>query len=215
MRFRDRRQAGTLLAKELRHYENDANAIVIALPRGGVVTGAAVAEALSLPLDVIVVRKLGTPGHPELAMGAVARGGIRVINDEVMRALRINPHVIEAAAEREEVEAERRETLFRRGRPPLDVAKKTVILVDDGLATGSSMLAAVECLKVMKPERIVVAVPVAPPDACHALRSEVDELTCLSTPSSFIAVGEWYHDFTQVTDDEVVDLLSVPSTAAR
>jgi predicted phosphoribosyltransferase len=188
---------------------------VIALPRGGVATGAAVADALSLPLDVIVVRKLGTPGHPELAMGAVARGGIRVINDEVMRALRINPHVIEAAAEREEVEAERRETLFRRGRPPLDVAKKTVILVDDGLATGSSMLAAVECLKVMKPERIVVAVPVAPPDACHALRSEVDELTCLSTPSSFIAVGEWYHDFTQVTDDEVVDLLSVPSTAVR
>jgi predicted phosphoribosyltransferase len=213
MRFHDRKQGGALLAKELRHYANHPNTIVIALPRGGVVTGAAIADALSLPLDVLVVRKLGTPGHPELAMGAVGRGGVRVLNDEVVRALRISPRVIEAAAEREEAEAERREAIFRSGRPPLAVAGKTIIIADDGLATGSTMLAAIECLKAQKPARIVVAVPVAPPDTCRTLRPEVDELVCLSTPSDFMAVGEWYDEFAQVADEAVVDLLNVPSGA--
>ena len=206
-RFRDRKEAGALLAQRLDRYAGAAGTIVLGLPRGGVVTAFEVALALALPLDVLVVRKLGTPGHEELAMGAIVRGGVRVLNEEVIRALRIPLAQIETVAEREEREAARREKLFRGGRPPLDVHGRTVIVVDDGLATGSTMFAAVRALRALEAKRIVVAVPVAPPETCERLRKEVDELVCLSTPSDFYAVGQWYDAFGQVEDGRVVDLL--------
>ena len=207
-RFRDRTQAGQLLAAKLGHYANRPDVIVLALPRGGVPVAYEVARALDAPLDVFIVRKLGVPGHEELAMGAVASGGIRVLNDMVVRALQIPDYVIEAVAEWEQNEIARREREYRGERPPPDVKGRTVILVDDGLATGSTMLAAVKALRQQQPGRIVVAVPTAARETCDALRAEVDEIICAVTPEPFYAVGFWYENFAQTSDEEVRELLA-------
>ncbi len=218
-RFHDRREAGLLLAAKLAAYANRADVIVLALPRGGVPVAYEVARALGAPLDVFVVRKLGVPGYEELAMGAVATGGVRVLNDQIVRDLRIPDHVIDrvAAAEREELA--RRERAYRGGRPPLDVRDRTVILVDDGLATGATMRAGVTALRQLQPDRIIVAVPTASPETCEELKAEVDEVVCAITPEPFHAVGYWYEDFTQTTDQEVSELLAdpedVPATPAK
>jgi putative phosphoribosyl transferase len=214
--FRDRDEAGRLLGSELaRRLGNARNIVVLALPRGGVPVGFAVAQALSAPLDVFVVRKLGVPGHEELAMGAIASGGVRVLNDEVLGYIPVTKEVIEDVATREQQELERRERAYRGNRPPLDVTGRTVIVVDDGLATGSTMRAAVQALRKKKPRSIIVAVPVAARQTCIDLRAEVDDLVCLRTPEPFQAVGLWYENFDQTTDEEVHDLLdreTYPST---
>jgi predicted phosphoribosyltransferase len=206
--YHDRTEAGRVLAERLAPYANRPDVIVLALPRGGVPVAYEVARALHAPLDVFLVRKLGVPGQEELAMGAVATGGVRVLNDQVVRALRIPNSVIDAVAAWEQEELERRERLYRGDRPPPDVRGKTVILVDDGLATGSTMLAAVKALRQQQPARIVVAVPVAAPDTCELLRGEVDDIVCAVTPEPFYAVGMWYEDFSQTTDEEVRELLA-------
>ena len=185
-----------------------ADVLVLALPRGGVPVGCEVARALGAPLDVFLVRKLGVPGHEELAMGAVATGGVRVLNDEIVRGLGISDHEIDAAVARELQELARRERLYRGDRPPPDVAGRTVILVDDGLATGATMRAAVAALRRQQPARIVIAVPTASPDTSEALKAEADDVVCAMTPEPFFAVGYWYEDFTQTTDDEVRELLA-------
>jgi erythromycin esterase-like protein/predicted phosphoribosyltransferase len=206
--FRNRSEAGRLLAAQLAAYGNRSDVIVLALPRGGVPVAYEVTRTLGAPLDVFIVRKLGVPGHEELAMGAVATGGVRVLNDQVVRALRIPDYVIEAVAAQEQQELRRRERLYRGGRPPPDVRDRTVILVDDGLATGATMHAAIKALRQQQPARIVVAVPTAAPETCEALRAEVDEVICAITPEPFHAVGLWYEDFSQTTDEEVRDLLT-------
>src|SRR6195256_4817063 len=190
--FRDRREAGHLLAEKLSVYANRPDVIVLALPRGGVPVAYEVARALNAPLDVFLVRKLGVPGHEEFALGAIATGGVRVLNEDVVRGLRIPPDVIDAIAAKEQRELERREHLYRGDRPPPDVRGRTVILVDDGLATGSTMLAAVKALQTQRPARIVVAVPTASAETCEELRSEADEVVCATTPEPFRAVGLWY-----------------------
>ncbi len=206
--FADRLEAGKLLGEEVvRRIGKRADAIVLALPRGGVPVGYEVARALGAPLDVFIVRKLGVPGQEELAMGAIASGGVRVLNDEVLRFVPVSPRMIDTVAERETRELERREKEYRGNRPPLDVTAKTVVIVDDGLATGSTMRAAVRALQKMKPREIVVAVPVAAPTTCAEFRGSVDEMICLRTPEPFQAVGLWYDDFSQTTDEEVHELL--------
>jgi len=205
--FRDRTEAGRLLAALLEKYAGKPDVIVLALPRGGVPVAYEVAKALHAPMDVFVVRKLGIPAHEELAMGAVATGGVLVLNDQVVRALSIPGYVIDAVADWELLELKRRERLYRGDRPPPDVRGKTVILVDDGLATGYTMLAAVRALRQQGPARIVVAVPVAAPDTCEVLKAYVDEVVCVATPEPFYAVGLWYQDFSQTTDEEVRELL--------
>jgi predicted phosphoribosyltransferase len=207
-RFRDRREAGRLLADKLTDYANRPDVIVLALPRGGVPVAYEAARALQAPLDVFLVRKLGVPGHEELAMGAVATGGVRVLNDEVVTSLRISEKQIDAATSQQREELKRRERLYRDGRPAPNVRGRTVILVDDGLATGATMRAAVQALRQQQPARTVVAVPTASPDTCQALRAEADEVVCAITPEPFLAVGRWYDVFTQTTDDEVRDLLA-------
>jgi predicted phosphoribosyltransferase len=207
-RFRDRGEAGRLLATKLAAYANRPDVIVLALPRGGVPVGYEVARALGAPLDVFIVRKLGIPGHEELAMGAVATGGVRVLNEPIVRALGIPDYVIDAVTAWERQELERRERLYRGDRPPPAVQGRTVILVDDGLATGATMYAAIEALRRQQPARIVVAVPTAAPEVCDALRAEVDEVICAITPEPFHAVGLWYEDFSQTTDEEVRDRLA-------
>src|SRR4029077_17426848 len=209
-RFHDRREAGLLLAAKLAAYANRVDVIVLALPRGGVPVAYEVARAVGAPLDVFVVRKLGVPGYEELAMGAVATGGMRVLNDQIVRDLRIPDDVIAGVAAAEREELARRERAYRGGRPPLDVRGRTVILVDDGLATGATMRAAVTALRQLQPDRIVVAVPTASPETCEALKAEVDEIVCAITPEPFHAVGYWYEDFTQTTDQEVRELLAHP-----
>jgi len=206
--FRDRREAGRLLGAALAAYANRPDVLVLALPRGGVPVAYEVARALGAPLDVFLVRKLGVPGHEELAMGAIASGGVRVINDELVRALRIPDEVIEAIVEQEQQELARRERLYRGARPPPDVRGRIMILVDDGLATGATMYAAVKALRQQQPARIVVAVPIAAPETCEQLSGEVDDIICTVTPESFYAVGLWYEDFSPTTDEEVRDLLS-------
>lgn len=209
LRFRDRIEAGQLLGRELaKRLGVTDDAIVLALPRGGVPVGAEVAKALGAPLDVFIVRKLGVPGHEELAMGAIASGGVRVLNRDVIDYARITQQQIDAVAAREERELSRREAEYRGNRPPLDVRGRTVIIVDDGLATGSTMRAAVQALRAMEPKRVVVAVPVGAEQTCEEFRSIVDEMVCLRTPEPFEAVGLWYDDFTQTTDEEVHALLS-------
>jgi len=209
LRFRDRIEAGQLLGRELaKRLGANADAIVLALPRGGVPVGAEVAKALNAPLDVFIVRKLGVPGHEELAMGAIASGGVRVLNRDVLDYARITQQQIDAVAAREERELSRRETEYRGNRPPLDVRGRTVIIVDDGLATGSTMRAAVQALHAMEPKRVIVAVPVGAAQTCEDLRAIADETICLRTPEPFEAVGLWYDDFTQTTDAEVHALLS-------
>src|SRR5882724_8798784 len=213
--FRDRSEAGRLLASKLAAYVNQPDVLVLALPRGGVPVAYEVARALGAPLDVFVVRKLGVPGHEELAMGAVATGGVRVLNDQVVRALHIPDYVIDAVASREQQELARRERLYRGGRPPPDVGGRTAILVDDGLATGATMFAAIEALRKQNPARIVVAVPTASPDTSEEMKRRADEVICAITPEPFHAVGRWYRDFSQTTDEEVADLLAQQSTPAN
>ena len=206
-RFRNRTDAGRQLAEKLATYADRPDVLVLALPRGGVPVGSEVARALGAPLDAFLVRKLGVPGYEELAMGAVATGGVRVLNDEIVRGLGIVEHVIDVAVAREMEELARREQLYRGGSPPPNVAGRTVILVDDGLATGATMRAAVAALRRQHPARIVVAVPTASPDTREALKAEADDVVCATTPEPFFAVGHWYEDFRQTTDDEVRDLL--------
>jgi putative phosphoribosyl transferase len=205
--FRDRAEAGRLLGAKLAGRDWPKDSIVLALPRGGVPVAFEVARALALPLDVIVVRKLGVPWQPELAMGAIASGGMRVLDQELIRLERISQEDVEAIAAREKLEAERRERLYRAARPPLELRDRTVILVDDGLATGSTMLAAVRCVKSLQSSSVIVAVPVASRQACAHLRQVADECVCLAVPEPFGAVGEWYEDFQQTSDAEVRDLL--------
>jgi len=207
MLFRDRFDAGRLLASKLRLFANRSDTVVLALPRGGVPVGFEVAKALHVPLDVFVVRKLGVPGREELAMGAIASGGICVLNEELVRALGIPYAAINAVAADEERELERREHLYREGRPAVAVQGRTVILVDDGLATGSSMRVAIMALKRKNPAQIVVTVPVGAPAACLEIESEVDQIICVASPEAFQSVGEWYRDFSQTSDEEVRDLL--------
>jgi predicted phosphoribosyltransferase len=208
--FIDRAEAGRILAEELKHrgYGNQPDLVVLALPRGGVPVAYEVARALQAPLDVFVVRKLGVPGMEELAMGAIATGGVRVLNEDVVRALQVPDEVIDEVARVEQAELERRERQYRDGRPPLNVAGKTVVLIDDGLATGSTMRAAAAALRQQGPARIVVAVPVAAEAACDDFRDEVDDIVCLMTPEPFRAVGMWYQDFSQTSDDQVKELLA-------
>ena len=205
--FRDRTEAGRLLAQTLREYANRDDVVVLALPRGGVPVGFEVAKELNAPLDVFVVRKLGLPGQEELAMGAIASGGARVLNRELIRTLGIPDEVVEQVTQEEQCELERREREYRDRRPPVDVPGKTAILVDDGLATGSSMRVAVLALKQKEPAQIVVAVPVAPRDSCAELESVADKVICAVTPEPFWGVGQWYADFSQTSDEEVRDLL--------
>ncbi len=208
-RFRDRHEAGLLLGEELsKRFGRRADAIVLALPRGGVPIGAEVARAIGAPLDVFIVRKLGVPGHEELAMGAIASGGVRVLNDEVLRYISVPQSTIDAVAAREQLELARRERSYRGARPPLDVSGKTVFVVDDGLATGSTMRAAVRALRAMGAREVLVAVPVAAKETCDEFRAEADDIICLRTPSPFQAVGLWYEDFFQTTDEEVHALLA-------
>jgi predicted phosphoribosyltransferase len=208
MLFRDRAEAGQILAAKLAPYANRADMLVLALPRGGVPVAYEVAQALHAPLDVFLVRKLGLPGQVELAMGAIASGGTRVINEEVVGKLNIPDEVIEAVAVEEQRELNRREVDYREGRPPPDVHGRTIILVDDGLATGSSMRAAVAALRRQGPARIIVAVPVGARETCAELRHEADDAVCAQTPEPFYAVGAWYEDFAQISDEEVRDLLA-------
>ncbi len=206
--FRDRSEAGRLLAAKLRLYAKRPDVIVLALPRGGVPVGYEVAKELEVPLDIFLVRKLGVPGQEELAMGAVATGGVRVLNQEVVRLLRIPDYVIDAVAEWELEELARRERLYRDDRPEPHLHGRTVILVDDGLATGSTMLAAIKALRQQQPARIVVAVPTAAPESCEQMKTEADDVVCAITPVPFYSVGLWYEDFSQTTDEEVRELLA-------
>jgi putative phosphoribosyl transferase len=210
MKFHNRREAGQRLAGLLSAYRNQAGLLVLALPRGGVPVGFEVAGALNAPLDVFLVRKLGVPHHPEYAMGAIATGGVRVMNPDAA-LLRLDPGEVEAVVARELLEIERRERLYRGSRAPLDLHGRTVILVDDGLATGSTMRAAALAARKQGAARIVVAVPVAAPETAARLRAEVDALVCVTTPSPFHAVGLWYDDFEQVSDGEVGTLLALAS----
>ena len=210
-RFKDRIEAGRLLGEALQTYAGRGDVIVLGLPRGGVPVAAEVARSLGAPLDVCLVRKLGTPGHEELAMGAIASGGVRVLNEDVIRSLGISGRAIEAEAAREGAELTRRESLYRGQRPPLDARGRAVILVDDGIATGATMLAAARALRQMGPAAILVAVPVAPPSTLAGLEREVEGTVCLLPEESLIAVGYWYEDFRQTTDREVQACLgSVP-----
>jgi putative phosphoribosyl transferase len=208
MRFHDRVEAGRELAERLQHYAHRRDVLVLGLPRGGVPVAFEVAQALDAPLDVFLVRKLGVPGHEELAMGAIASGGVRVLNPEVVAHLAIPAQAIEQVAVREQQEMERRERLYRDGRAPPAIEGRTVILVDDGLATGSTMRAGVAALRRLNPARIVAAVPVAAPEVCEQLSGEADEMVCARTPEPFYAVGLWYEDFGQTSDDEVRELLA-------
>ena len=207
-RFTDRYHAGRRLAAALAPFAGRPNLLVLALPRGGVPVGFEVARALHAPLDVMLVRKLGVPGHEELAMGAIASGGIRVLSDDIVKALSIPDRVIATVAANEESELARRERAYRDDRPPLDVLGKTVILVDDGLATGSTMRAAAAALQAQHPERLVIAVPVAPRETCQGLLQVADDVVCATVPEPFFAVGNWYEDFSQTTDEEVRELLA-------
>jgi putative phosphoribosyl transferase len=214
VKFRDRSDAGRQLAARLGDLRGRSDVVVLALPRGGVPVGVEVARALGAPLEVFVVRKLGVPGHEELAMGAIASGGSRVLNEEVVGRLGISEAALDRVTAREAEEVGRRERLYRGERPPPDVARRTVVLVDDGLATGTTMRAAVAALRALGPERIVVAVPTGSPETCADLRESADDVVCLITPEPFLAVGFWYDDFGQMSDDEVRALLDTAATTA-
>jgi putative phosphoribosyl transferase len=207
-RFRDRSEAGRLLAAQLKHFAGRSDVLVLALPRGGVPVAFEIARELHAPMDVFLVRKLGLPQRAELAMGAIATGGVRILNDEVVSALNIPMETIDAVAAEEQRELKRRERLYRDDLPAPRVHGRIVLLVDDGLATGSTMRAAVAALRRQQPSRIVVAVPVGAADTCDELRGVADEVVCLRTPDPFFAVGLWYADFSQITDEEVRRLLA-------
>lgn len=215
MVFKDRPDAGRHLATRLKKYANRSDVVVLALPRGGVPVGYEVARALHAPLDVFLVRKLGVPGREELAMGAIASGGVRVINEDVVDELKIPANMIDLVAADEMPELRRREQAYRDGRPFPDVNNKTVILVDDGLATGASMRAAVAALRRMGPAQVVVAVPVGARQTCDEFRDAADEVVCAQQPDPFWAVGSWYRDFEQTTDEEVRQLLARANTPAE
>jgi putative phosphoribosyl transferase len=206
--FNDRTDAGRQLADRLEQYADRPDVIVLALPRGGLTVGYEIARALRAPLDVMIVRKLGTPGHPELAMGAVASGGVKVVNHEVLRDLGISSAEFDAIAVRELTEVERREHLYRTARTALQITGRIVILVDDGIATGATMWAAIQAIRAQKPSRLVVAAPTAARSSAEQIRKEVDELICLTTPDPFLAVGLLYRDFPQLTDDDVSEILA-------
>jgi len=210
MIFSDRRHAGRVLAQRLSEYAHRPDVVVLGLPRGGVPVAREVARALDAPLDVFVVRKIGVPGHAELAMGAIASGGVTILSSDLIARLRVSRPEVDAAIVREREELARRERLYRRGRPPLVLEGKTVLLVDDGLATGATMRAAISAVRKLGPKSIVVAVPTGSPQACDDVRTTADDCVCVSTPEPFMAVGEWYADFSQTTDEEVEDLLSAP-----
>ena len=212
--FANRREAGVELALRLRQYSGRNDVIVLALPRGGVPVAFEVAEALDAPLDVFLVRKLGLPGHPELAIGAIASGGIRVLNDEVLRWYGVPDAAIETVARAEQAELERREQEYRHGRAPVDLQGRAAILIDDGLATGSTMKAAVAAARRPAPARVVVAVPVGPPSSCEEMAEIADETVCARIPQPFSAVGQWYRDFSQTTDEEVRELLEAHAKAS-
>lgn len=208
MQFANRIEAGRLLAKKLTAYSNRSDVVVLALPRGGVPVAYEVAHALNAPLDVFLVRKLGVPGHEEMAMGAIASGNVHVLNRELVDYLGIPDEVIDQVAASEQHELERREKLYRGSSQPVNVSDQTVIIVDDGLATGSTMRAAIDALKKMGPARIIVAVPVAARDACESFKDEVDSTcVCVISPEAFHAVGLWYRNFSQTSDEEVCYLL--------
>ena len=211
--YADRREAGGELARRLTHLDR-SDVVVLALPRGGVPVAYEVARALDAPLDIFLVRKLGLPGHRELAMGAIASGGVRVLNDDVVGAYGISTSVIDDVAREEQQELKRRERAYRDGQAPARLDGRVVVLVDDGLATGSTMKAAVQAVRAHAPARIVVAVPVGAPDTCREVGRLVDEIVCALAPEGFTAVGQWYLDFSQTTDDEVRDLLHQASQAA-
>ncbi|MFF5206048.1 phosphoribosyltransferase [Streptosporangium sp. NPDC000396] len=213
--FQDRHDAGRVLVGLLEHYRDRPDTVVMGLPRGGVPVAYEIARTLGIPLDVFLVRKLGVPGREELAMGAIASGGGVVLNEDVIRGLGISSKTIQETAEREGRELLRRERAYREGRPPPDLTGKTVIVVDDGLATGASMRAAVQALRRLQPARIVVAVPAAPESTCHEFAAVVDEMVCATMPSPFLAVGQAYLDFTQTTDEEVRDLLRAASMSRQ
>src|SRR5215510_5716612 len=206
--FINRTEAGRLLAEKLGNYANQVDAIVLGLPRGGVSVAYEVAKLLRAPLDVFIVRKLGVPGFEELAAGAIASGGVRVLNEDVMRAIPHADQTIEALTARETAEMHRREQIYREGRPAPELRDRISILVDDGLATGATMRAAVKALRQRGAAKIVVAVPVGPPDTCHEIEEQADETICLSTPEFFQAVGQYYEDFSQTTDEDVRELLN-------
>jgi putative phosphoribosyl transferase len=208
-RFRDRFEAGRRLAAALDSYAGQPNLLVLALPRGGVPVGYEVARALNAPLDFMLVRKLGVPGHEELAMGAIASGGIRIVSDEVVAALGIPERVIATVAANEEDELERRERLYRDQRLPSAVRDRPVILVDDGLATGSTMRAAAAALRAQEVKHLTIAVPLAPAETCLALAQVADAIVCLESPEPFFAVGNWYEEFPQLSDEEVRQLLAL------
>jgi predicted phosphoribosyltransferase len=211
--FADRHEGGAALAERLHEFQGRSDVVVLGLPRGGVPVASEVARALGAPLDVFVVRKLGLPGHEELAMGAIASGGVRVLNDEVVSWYHPSIEAIDAVTRSERAELERRERAYRDGRPLVSVKGRVVILVDDGLATGSTMRAAVLAVRRLDPARVVVAVPVGARETCAALRDTADEIVCALTPEPFSAVGLWYSDFSQTTDDEVRRLLAEHRTA--
>jgi putative phosphoribosyl transferase len=207
--LKDRVEAGSLLAQALQHYAGRSNTLVLALPRGGVPVAFEIVKAIHAPLDLMLVRKLGTPGQEELAMGAIAPGGVRLLNAEIVAQLGISDEAIEEVSAREREELERRQRAYRGDRPEPEVRGRCVILVDDGLATGATMRTAIKALRQRHPERIVVAVPVAPKETIVTLRNEADEVICLATPAPFWAIGGWYQRFPQTSDAEVKSLLAL------
>ncbi|HIK43937.1 MAG TPA: phosphoribosyltransferase [Leptolyngbyaceae cyanobacterium M65_K2018_010] len=213
--FNDRTEAGRLLATQLGDYAQRPNVLVLALPRGGVPVAFEVARALQVPLDICLVRKLGVPGHSELAMGAIASGGVRVLNYDVVSSLGISSRTIDEVAAKELRELQRRDRAYRGDRPPPVIQDQMVILIDDGIATGATMRAAIAVLKSQHPQQIIVAIPVAPAETCQVLRQEVDRVVCLATPAPFYAIGLWYDNFAQTTDEEVCGLLARQYEAVR
>jgi predicted phosphoribosyltransferase len=215
MIFVNRSEAGKTLASRLGNYADRSDVLVLGIPRGGVPVAFEVANALRVPLDVLVLRKLGVPGHEEFAFGAIAPGGTRVLDDDVIRKLGLSASVIEGVTAREREELSRREKIYRHDLPPLQPAGKLVILIDDGVATGASMIAGIRGMRQLNPAQIVVAVPVAPPETCERLSAEVDEVVCIATPENFRAVGQFYDNFSEVSDAEVTSLLARNYGAAK